>query len=199
MTPNSAERLFMAAAVASAAAQRPALVEGRRRGINIPDLHDQYGQDRCQEQTGLAGRYRHGRQLGGLSPSSRRYSTSARLRICPEGGKARSTSNPTSIDVPVLASFRLLKPVRIYAGPVFTVMNDCKQKSGGDLLDFGRVRPRLPYGGRRGGADAPPADRPALQRPVPSRSTRWCCPTEVSSINSVPIMLRSASAIYSDL
>ena len=30
-------------------------------------------------------------------------------------------------------------------GPVFTVMNDCKQKSGGDLLDFGRVRPSVSY------------------------------------------------------
>ena len=35
--------------------------------------------------------------------------------------------------------------LRIYAGPVFTVMNDCKQKSGGDLLDFGRVRPSVSY------------------------------------------------------
>ena len=39
-----------------------------------------------------------------------------------------------SIDVPVLASLRLLRPMRIFAGPVFTVMNDCKQKSGGALL-----------------------------------------------------------------
>ena len=39
----------------------------------------------------------------------------------------------------------VLNPVRIYAGPVFTVMNDCKQKSGGDLLDFGRVRPSVSY------------------------------------------------------
>ena len=45
----------------------------------------------------------------------------------------------------MLASFRLLNPLRIYAGPVFTVMNDCKQKSGGDLLDFGRVRPSVSY------------------------------------------------------
>lgn len=50
-----------------------------------------------------------------------------------------------SIDVPVLASLRLLHPVRFYAGPVFTVMNDCKQKSGGDLLDFGRIRPTISY------------------------------------------------------
>lgn len=50
-----------------------------------------------------------------------------------------------SIDVPVLASLRLLRPVRFYAGPVFTVMNDCKQKSGGDLLDFGRIRPTISF------------------------------------------------------
>lgn len=50
-----------------------------------------------------------------------------------------------SIDVPVLASLRLLRPMRFFAGPVFTVMNDCKQKSGGDLLDFSRVRPTVSY------------------------------------------------------
>lgn len=50
-----------------------------------------------------------------------------------------------SIDVPVLVSLRLLRPVRFYAGSVFTVMNDCKQKSGGDLLDFGRIRPTISY------------------------------------------------------
>lgn len=45
----------------------------------------------------------------------------------------------------MLVSLRLLRPFRFYAGPVFTVMNDCKQKSGGDLLDFGRVRPTMSY------------------------------------------------------
>ncbi len=50
-----------------------------------------------------------------------------------------------SIDVPVLVSLRLLRPVRFYAGPVFTVMNDCKQKSGGNLLDFGRIRPTVAF------------------------------------------------------
>ena len=66
------------------------------------------------------------------------------LRIRPEGGSEINLKS-NSIDVPVLMSFRLLRPVRIYAGPVFTVMNDCKQKSGGDLLDFGRVRPTMSY------------------------------------------------------
>lgn len=39
----------------------------------------------------------------------------------------------------MLVSLRLLRPFRFYAGPVFTVMNDCKQKSGGDPAGF---RPR---------------------------------------------------------
>ena len=66
------------------------------------------------------------------------------LRIRPEGsGELNLKSN--SIDVPVLVSLRLLNPVRIYAGPVFTVMNDCKRMDGGDLLDFGRVRPTMSY------------------------------------------------------
>ena len=66
------------------------------------------------------------------------------LRIRPEGGREVNLKS-NSIDVPVLVSLRLLNPLRIYAGPVFTVMNDCKQKSGGDLLDFGRIRPTLSY------------------------------------------------------
>ncbi len=66
------------------------------------------------------------------------------LRIQPQGGGELNLRS-NSIDVPVLASLRVLKPLRLFAGPVFTVMNDCKQKSGGDLLDFGRVRPTLTY------------------------------------------------------
>ena len=64
------------------------------------------------------------------------------LRIRPEGGNELNLKS-NSIDVPVLVSLRLLSPFRVYAGPAFTVMNDCKQKTGGDLIDFGRVRPSL--------------------------------------------------------
>lgn len=66
------------------------------------------------------------------------------LRIRPDGEQELNLKS-SSIDVPVLVSLRLLRPVRIYAGPVFTVMNDCKQKSARDLLDFGRVRPTLSF------------------------------------------------------
>lgn len=66
------------------------------------------------------------------------------FRVQPEGGKVLNLKSG-SIDVPILASLRMLHPVRIFVGPVITLMNDCKQKSGGDLLDFGRIRPTLSY------------------------------------------------------
>lgn len=58
-------------------------------------------------------------------------------------GRVKVKSN--SIDVPVLLSVRVLKPLRINVGPVFSVMNDCKYKWGSDLIDFGRARPTVSY------------------------------------------------------
>ena len=145
MTRKILLSVLFAAAVLSAAAQRPALGwSGASSGVSTSRLHDQYGQDRCQEQTGLAGGIVTAVNLGAFAVEPQILYVRQGLRIRPEGGKEINLKS-NSIDVPVLASFRLLNPVRIYAGPVFTVMNDCKQKSGGDLLDFGRVRPTLSY------------------------------------------------------
>ena len=58
-------------------------------------------------------------------------------------GRVKVKSN--SIDVPVLLSVRVLKPLRINVGPVFSVMYDCKYKWGSDLIDFGRARPTVSY------------------------------------------------------
>ena len=58
-------------------------------------------------------------------------------------GRVKVKSN--SIDVPVLLSVRVLKPLRINVGPEFSVMNDCKYKWGSDLIDFGRARPTVSY------------------------------------------------------
>ncbi len=66
------------------------------------------------------------------------------FRIRPEQGEELNLKSG-SIDVPILASLRVLHPVRIFVGPVLTLMNNCKQKSGDDLLDFGRIRPTLSY------------------------------------------------------
>ena len=132
MTRKILLSVLFAAAVLSAAAQRPRTrVEwGVVGGINIPDYTTN------MDKTDV--------NLGAFAVEPQILYVRQGLRIRPEGGKEINLKS-NSIDVPVLASFRLLNPVRIYAGPVFTVMNDCKQKSGGDLLDFGRVRPTLSY------------------------------------------------------
>ena len=124
--------LLFAAIAAGAAAQRPrARVEGGVvGGINIPDYTTNMSETAVN--------------LGAFAIEPQILYVRQGLRIRPEGGSEINLKS-NSIDVPVLASLRLLNPVRIYAGPVFTVMNDCKQKSGGDLLDFGRVRPSVSY------------------------------------------------------
>ena len=135
--------LFLVAVAASAAAQRPRTrVEwGVIGGINIPDYSTNMDATDVKNKLGW--------QAGivtavNLAIEPQILYVRQGLRIRPEGEKELNLKS-NSIDVPVLASFRLLHPVRIYAGPVFTVMNDCKQKSGGDLLDFGRVRPSVSY------------------------------------------------------
>lgn len=60
-----------------------------------------------------------------------------------DAANVRLKSN--SIDVPVLFSVRVLRPLRINIGPVLSVMNDCKYKSGGSTVDFGRIRPTVSY------------------------------------------------------
>ena len=80
-------------------------------------------------------------------------------------GRVKVKSN--SIDVPVLLSVRVLKPLRINVGPVFSVMNDCKYKWGSDLIDFGRARPTVSYTPGVGvGARAQLPDRLPIQRAV---------------------------------
>ena len=155
--------LLFAAIAAGAAAQRPrARVEwGVVGGINIPDYTTNMSETDVKNKLGWQAGITTAVNLGAFAIEPQILYVRQGLRIRPEGGSEINLKS-NSIDVPVLASLRLLNPVRIYAGPVFTVMNDCKQKSGGDLLDFGRVRR----------ADAPPADRPALQRPVPLETRR---------------------------
>lgn len=138
--------LLLGGAVLSAAAQRPrARVEwGVIGGINIPDYTTNMKAADVKNKLGWQAGIVTAVNLGAFAVEPQILYVRQGLRIRPEGGKEINLKS-NSIDVPVLASFRLLNPVRIYAGPVFTVMNDCKQKSGGDLLDFGRVRPTLSY------------------------------------------------------
>ncbi len=129
------------------AAQMPrARVEwGVLGGINVPDyrISDDYGsvRNKLGWQFGIVTAVKW--RAFAIEPQILYVRQGLRVRAADDGEQLNLRSN--SIDVPVLASFRLLKPLRIYAGPVFTVMNDCKRKSGGDLIDFGRIRPTLSY------------------------------------------------------
>ncbi len=138
--------LLLGGAVLSAAAQKPrARVEwGVIGGINIPDYTTNMKAADVKNKLGWQAGIVTAVNLGAFAIEPQILYVRQGFRIRPEGAKEINLKS-NSIDVPVLASFRLLHPVRIYAGPVLTVMNDCKQKSGGDLLDFGRIRPTLSY------------------------------------------------------
>ena len=138
--------LMLVGAVWGASAQRPrTMVEwGVIGGINVPDYTTNMDATDIRNKLGWQAGIVTAVKFGALAVEPQILYVRQGLRIRPEGGEELNLKS-NSIDVPVLASFRLLNPLRIYAGPVFTVMNDCKQKSGGDLLDFGRIRPSVSY------------------------------------------------------
>lgn len=138
--------LLLVAVAGTAAAQLPRVrVEwGVVGGINIPDYTTNMDRTEVKNKLGWQAGIVTAVNFGAFAVEPQILYVRQGLRIRPEGdGEINLKSN--SIDVPVLVSLRLLKPLRFYVGPVFTVMNDCKQKSGGDLLDFGRVRPTMSY------------------------------------------------------
>lgn len=138
--------LLLAGSAGSAAAQRPrTMVEwGLIGGINVPDYSTNMDATDIRNKLGWQAGIVTAVKLGAFAIEPQILYVRQGLRIRPEGGPELNLKS-NSIDVPVLGSFRLLNPLRIYVGPVFTVMNNCKQKSGGDLLDFGRIRPSVSY------------------------------------------------------
>ena len=138
--------LMLVCAAWGASAQRPrTMVEwGVIGGINVPDYTTNMDATDIRNKLGWQAGIVTAVKFGAMAVEPQILYVRQGLRIRPEGGEELNLKS-NSIDVPVLASFRLLNPLRIYAGPVFTVMNDCKQKSGGDLLDFGRIRPSVSY------------------------------------------------------
>ena len=171
--------LLLGACVWPALAQRPRTrVEwGVIGGINVPDYTTNMSKTDVKNKLGWQAGIVTAVNLGAFAIEPQILYVRQGLRIKPEGAKEINLKS-NSIDVPVLVSLRLLRPFRFYAGPVFTVMNDCKQKSGGDLLDFGRVRPTMSYTeiGRHGGCGrqiaGAHAHRPPLQRPVQRQGGR---------------------------
>ncbi|WP_308502355.1 porin family protein [uncultured Alistipes sp.] len=138
--------LLLTASAGSAAAQRPrTMVEwGVMGGINVPDYTTNMDATDIRNKLGWQAGIVTAVKFGAFAVEPQILYVRQGLRIRPEGGPELNLKS-NSIDVPVLASFRLLSPLRIYAGPVFTVLNNCKQKSGNDLLDFGRIRPSVSY------------------------------------------------------
>lgn len=138
--------LLLAGTALSAAAQRPrTMVEwGFIGGVNVPDYTTNMDATDIRNKLGWQAGIVTAVKFGAMALEPQILYVRQGLRVRPEGGSELNLKS-NSIDVPVLASLRLLNPLRIYAGPVFTVMNDCKLKSGGDLLDFGRIRPSLSY------------------------------------------------------
>ncbi len=134
----------LAALPVSAQFPRARVEWGVLGGVNVPDYStsDDYGsiKNKLGWHFGIMTAVKVG--IMAVEPQILYVRQGLRIRTA-DGESLNLRSN--SIDVPVLASLRLLHPVRIYAGPVFTVMNDCKRKSGGDLLDFGRIRPTMSY------------------------------------------------------
>ena len=138
--------LLLVAVAASAAAQRPRTrVEwGVIGGINIPDYSTNMDATDVKNKLGWQAGIVTAVNFGAFAVEPQILYVRQGLRIRPEGEKEINLKS-NSIDVPVLASFRLLHPVRIYAGPVFTVMNDPMQKAGGDQLVYLCVRPSVSY------------------------------------------------------
>lgn len=166
--------LLLGACVWPALAQRPRTrVEwGVIGGINVPDYTTNMSKTDVKNKLGWQAGIVTAVNLGAFAIEPQILYVRQGLRIKPEGAKEINLKS-NSIDVPVLVSLRLLRPFRFYAGPVFTVMNDCKQKSGGDPAGF---RPRTShdvlYGGCGRQIAGAHAHRPALQRPVQRQGGR---------------------------
>ena len=177
--------LLLGACVWPALAQRPRTrVEwGVIGGINVPDYTTNMSKTDVKNKLGWQAGIVTAVNLGAFAIEPQILYVRQGLRIKPEGAKEINLKS-NSIDVPVLVSLRLLRPFRFYAGPVFTVMNDCKQKSGGDLLDFGRVRPIRWV--RASNCWVTCSSTSATTASSKARRT-WCCPTAAASTSSVRI------------
>lgn len=138
--------LLLVACAVSVMAQRPrtTIEWGVVGGINVLDYSTNMSNTDIKNKLGWQAGIITAVNLGAFAVEPQIFYVRQGFRIRVHGQKEVNLKT-NSIDVPVLISLRLLHPFRIYVGPVFTVMNDCKQKSGGDLLDFSRVRPTVSY------------------------------------------------------
>ena len=149
MTRKILLSVLFAAAVLSAAAQRPRTrVEwGVVGGINIPDYTTNMDKTDVKNKLGWQAGIVTAVNLGAFAVEPQILYVRQGLRIRPEGGKEINLKS-NSIDVPVLASFRLLNPVRIYAGPVFTVRPTLSYTVGAGVVLMRHLLIDLRYNGQ---------------------------------------------------
>lgn len=136
--------LLFASAAAVASAQPLKVEWGAMAGINIPDYTTNMEATDIKNKLGWQVGIVTSLKFGWVSLDPQIFYVRQGLRIRPEGSDEIDLKS-NSVDIPVLVAFRPVRFLRIFAGPVFTVVNSCKQKDGGDRLDFGRVRPTLSY------------------------------------------------------
>lgn len=135
--------LFVSAAAAASA--QPLKVEwGAMAGINVPDYTTNMESTDIKNKLGWQVGIVTSLRFGWVSLDPQIFYVRQGMRIRPEGGDEINLKS-NSVDVPVLVALRPVQFLRVFAGPVFTVVNSSKQKSGNDLFDFGRVRPTLSY------------------------------------------------------
>ena len=184
----------------SAAAQRPrARIEwGVLGGINIPDYTTNMSGTDVKNKLGWQAGITTAVNLGAFAVEPQILYVRQGLRIRPEGQKEINLKS-NSIDVPVLLSFRLLRPVRIYAGPVFTVMNDCKQKSGATCSISAACVPRCPTRWVRASSCWAICWWTCATTASSKARRTWCFPTAASSTNSARITWRLTSDTFFSL
>lgn len=112
-------------------------------GINVPGFSTNDSgadiQNKMGWQIGLISTINLG--LVGVEPQLIYHHQGIRLRSGEESYRLKCNT----LDLPVTVSLGLAKVLRAYAGPVFTLMDNCRQKVGRDLLDFGRIRSSVSY------------------------------------------------------
>lgn len=131
-------------AAAPALALGPRVDWGVLAGINVPEYSTSMSQAEIKNKLGWQAGITASLGLGSWSIDPQILYVRQGIKLDPTGLSTLSLRS-NSIDVPVLVNKRLLRIIRIYAGPVFTVLNNCKLSGGTTAFDFGRLRPTMAY------------------------------------------------------
>ena len=135
--------LLFVLASAPAFALGPRVEWGVIAGINVPgySTSDDYAsvKNRMGWQAGIVSAVR----LGAWSVEPQILYVRQGLNIAEAAESVQLRAQ--SLDVPLLVSCRVLHLFRLYAGPVFTVLNSVKERETAPEFDFGQVRTTVSY------------------------------------------------------